>query len=447
MKNTIKIQADKYRIVKSNKLVNSRQPFSALQQRIITLLASRINPSDEQLKEHTFDISEFYMRNNGNIGGQQYHDVKKALNGLMDGKIEIETFVEDGSREWVRYNLFSKAKYVEKTKTACLSFAPDMRTFFLHLKGNYTSYFLKDVNSFNKTYTIRIYELCKQYFPQIKERKIDLEQLKFLLAIDGKYSRWSNFREKVLDQSIKEINDFSDLTVSFKTEIQKRKVVAVIFKISGKATCEVNLLPPKEEEQSRISNEVGAEQVEKSSGFKLPEWLNEKQYANLLSKGFGKKEIQQGIEAIEFKNNVKVPSAYLYKGLKAGWFASKEAEEKVNAVPAQSSQATKQRMVLEDLREKVTREFDQKRNELLNSVNVDEDAVDEFVFAFDGTEDRYMQKCVNQLSGGELSDMNRKRIAVWLINNEEESYSEEELMLANSRIEEYAKKNYGLKWK
>ncbi|MCG8475258.1 MAG: replication initiation protein [Cytophagales bacterium] len=453
MSNTLKIKADNYRIVKSNKLVNSRQPFSALQQRIITLLASRINPNDDKLREHKFDVSEFYI--NRKIGGKQYNDIKNALNGLMDGKIEIESFLADGTRKWLRYNLFSKAEYVEKTKTASLSFAPDMKNFFLHLKGNYTSYFLKDVNSFNRTYTIRIYELCKQYFPRIKERKIELENLKFLLAIENKYPAWYNFKRDVLDQSLKEINQYSDLTVSFETEKRNRKVSAVIFHISGKASCETS--PPQlviskaDAEQERTAVETidaaaanGAVPV--AGRFELPDWLTRRQYDNLLKKGFSPELIQQGIDAIEFKDNVKVPSAYLYKGLKAGWFASADKEDSAPSAAVRTSQAAEQQAALKNMKERVIREFDEKRNELLDRVNVDEDAIDEFVFAFDGTEDHYLQKCVNQLNSGELSSMNRRKVAVWLVNNEEENYSEEELMLANSRIGEYANKHYGLQW-
>ena len=61
-------------------------------------------------------------------------------------------------------------------------------------------------------HSIRIYELITQY-RSVGNREITVDKLKEWLQVADNYPRWNNFKARVLDPAITEINEKSDLFV------------------------------------------------------------------------------------------------------------------------------------------------------------------------------------------------------------------------------------------
>ena len=438
----LEIKADKYRIIKSNKLVNSRQSFSALQQRMITLLSSRIMPEDDELNEHEFHVSEIIRERR--LGGREYKTIVDALKGLLSSQVQIEMIVE-GKREWQGYNLFSKAKYSEASQVVSLSFAPEMKVFFLHLKGNYTSYLLKSVDGFKKAYTIRIYELCKQYYPLIKERKIPLEELKFLLSIENKYKTWSDFKKYVISPSLKEINTHSDLLLDYEPIKQGRKITEMKFLIDKNP----NFKPSESEEtvlaQAKWIEDKKLNDTQNSSD--IPSWIDEKTYQKLLKK-YDKSLIHFSIHKIEQKGEeIENPKAYLIKGLRNNWFVKESEEEFHQKEKIRKEKEAKQReQEAKNRKEELIQEFDQKRNERMNvwMEELSDDFIEEFILDFEDSEDSFLQGVAKRLDQGQRKELDLKKVVSWKVEEDADS-TEEDVMFAKADIKKYAS-NLGIDW-
>ena len=104
-------------------------------------------------------------------------------------------------------------------------------------------------------YSIRLYELLKSYHDmkigQIDRRKaaekdiaphetywtVEVDDLKKKLMVENikTYQNFAGFKRKVLDVAKKEINELTDIDVSFESITQGRKVVQISFKICRKA--------------------------------------------------------------------------------------------------------------------------------------------------------------------------------------------------------------------
>ena len=117
-------------------------------------------------------------------------------------------------------------------KKAIVGFDPELKPFLLFLKNNYTSYQLVYVLAMKTKYAIRLYEILKSYL-YIGEYQPTISELRALLQIVG-YDMYSDFRKRVLNPAVEEINRFTDIEITA-TPIRAGKTIDKIqFKITLK---------------------------------------------------------------------------------------------------------------------------------------------------------------------------------------------------------------------
>jgi len=105
---------------------------------------------------------------------------------------------------------------------------------FINVKKYFAKMFLKIQFSLSSKYSKLLYELLKDY-EKINSISVEMNMLVYLLN-DICYKEWSVFRVNVLERAIKEINDKSDIMVSYepikeKLEGQRKQVTKVKFHI------------------------------------------------------------------------------------------------------------------------------------------------------------------------------------------------------------------------
>ena len=111
----------------------------------------------------------------------------------------------------------------------------DLAPYLLQLKKNFTAYSLYNVMGMKSKYSPRLYELIKSY--QYKNSfTIQIDDLKKMLCAE-KY-QFCNFRQKVLDVSVAEINIMSDIIIDYETIKSGRKVNGIKFIVRMKNTDE-----------------------------------------------------------------------------------------------------------------------------------------------------------------------------------------------------------------
>jgi len=76
-------------------------------------------------------------------------------------------------------------------------------------------------------YSIRLYELLKSYEYQ-RKRIFDIEELKLRLSAEH-YKRFPDFKRKVLDRALEEINTLSDLDVTYTIIKESRRFAKIEF--------------------------------------------------------------------------------------------------------------------------------------------------------------------------------------------------------------------------
>lgn len=216
---------DKQLVVKSNRLIEARGKLSLQEQRVILTTISMIKPDDEDFKLYTIPISDFKELIDTDAKSV-YNDMKEITKGLLEKVMVIREPDGDLQTSWL-----SAAKYLDKQGAIRLSFDPQLKPYLLQLKDAFTAYQLENVVKLKSRYSIRIYELLKQY-EYIGKRQIEIEELRYLLTIEKeKFKLYGDFKRYVILKAQKELKKSTDIAFSFKEHKKGRKIVSLTFHI------------------------------------------------------------------------------------------------------------------------------------------------------------------------------------------------------------------------
>lgn len=157
-----------------------------------------------------------------------YAVVRQAMLNL--GKKPLE-FIEGKKHHY--WNWFSGFTYDVGTGEFEFKITEEIQPYLLKLEGNFTPYRLSDVYQFKSASTWKLYELLKQW---VKKRSwdIDLEELRLLLGVYGKYPLWNDLNRWLLTPAVAEINELSDIKVNFTKVKRGRSVVGLVWTITPK---------------------------------------------------------------------------------------------------------------------------------------------------------------------------------------------------------------------
>ncbi len=215
-------------VVKSNYLIEASYRLSLQEQRLILLMVSRIKPEDKGFQIYRIAVKDF-NRIVGIKGEASYNRTKELTKKLLERSMQI---TKDNSTLQITW--LSSAEYFEGKGYVELSFDPKLKPYLLQLKEFFTRYRLQNVIRLKSSYSIKLYELLKQY-ENIGRREFNLNELRKKLGLkDSEYPLHANFKQKILSRVLTELNEHTDLSFSMRERKDIRKVVGIVFVISKK---------------------------------------------------------------------------------------------------------------------------------------------------------------------------------------------------------------------
>lgn len=217
-------------VVKSNTLVEARYKLSLNELRLILKMISMIQPEDEDFKPYIITISEF-IDMLGVQDGDKYSVIEKIANDLRIKTLRIYDSEEDS---FLNVGWLSSSKYYRGEGYVKLRFDPELKPYLLGLKSNFTRYQLHEVARLKSTYSIRIYELLKQY-QRIGYREFkNITELRLILGIENEYKLYGHFKDQVLRPAQKELKEKTDISFEFTEKKTGRAVTGIKFHIITK---------------------------------------------------------------------------------------------------------------------------------------------------------------------------------------------------------------------
>lgn len=216
-------------VVKDNFLIETKYSLSVIEQKIVLMLISQLDSiGAKELDYYEFDINE--MLKYLSLGEKNYTFLQKMIKDLYERKVELKS---DDKRRTFMSRWISSFEYNGKEGYVRFGLDSQLKPFLLNISQNFTRYPLERVLSLNNKHSIRLYEMFKKV-EKIKKIKISIPEIKQKLQLQEKYKEFRDFKRAFLEPIIKEINEETELNISYEFIKTSRKVTGIFFKIEKK---------------------------------------------------------------------------------------------------------------------------------------------------------------------------------------------------------------------
>lgn len=214
---------------KANNLIQGKYTMNQAESKIMDVILSLLPEVSENInyiEVPTNKLCEFCKIN--------LRELKDATKSMVKAYLSFVGEDATGKKVELQTTWLSSAVYMPSKGLVRLRINDDLKPYLLDLRRNkrpYTQFAIKELVS-STYYTKRIYEVACQYKSIGKRPKLDIIELRDMLGIEeGKYGKFSHFRDRVLDTAIKNIEENKDMEYSVSYELEKvgRAYTHIIF--------------------------------------------------------------------------------------------------------------------------------------------------------------------------------------------------------------------------
>lgn len=253
-------------VVVDNSLITSAYHLTLNEQRLILCALKKIEPMVEIEQNQAFYISRDDFIELGADPTSVTKEIRQATKDLLRKAVTVRTPLGTLEMPWLsevlRFDKNAEQKLRERYPNpndyddyiralrlhnlidsfthradenivARVVFHQKILPLLSNLKKNFTQFSIQDVAEFKSTYTHRIYQLMMQY-KSTGYVKITIDDLKFMLMLGLKYPLFADFKKRVIDVAIDEINAKSPYLVKYELIKKGRKFVALELKFDLK---------------------------------------------------------------------------------------------------------------------------------------------------------------------------------------------------------------------
>ncbi len=322
-------------IRKSNELVEAKYKFDIWETRIFTKMLTMIHRDDEDFKEYKVYLRDLVSEFGLDKNKEAYELIRTGAKKLMKKSFYIPYEVDGQKRMFETPVISSLDSAILEDKGISnehlyigISFHPRMKPYLLQLKSKFTMYDVRNILKLPSVYSIRIYELLKQY-EKIGKRKFKVDELKDILGVQNEYPMYANFKQRVIKKAQKDLSENTDIMFTFEEIKIGRAVEDLLFYIQANPKFVILNKSNKEKVVKETLKEApknvivnGFDDVyplieDYVSEAKLNEWLNI----------YGEQKVKIAVKYLREQmrnpaNKLENPGAYLQKLLKSDdWMA------------------------------------------------------------------------------------------------------------------------------
>ena len=181
-------------VAKSNQLISANYSLNLNEQKMVLMAISKLDRNNDNFNFIDLNISEFIKILD--ITDRNYEQIRNIARSLRRREIILDTDNFEYITGW-----FSGVTFNKSDGNIRIRFDDDLVPYLLKLKDKFTRYELKNVLSMKSVYSVRMYELMKQY-EKIGKREFKLMDLKGCLGLKEEYPRIYDFERWVDRKSV-----------------------------------------------------------------------------------------------------------------------------------------------------------------------------------------------------------------------------------------------------
>jgi plasmid replication initiation protein len=224
-------------VSKSNTLIEASYTLNLVAQRLIVLAIIKARNQGELSKVggiHRITAIE-YRAYFGCALPMAYESLQSACKSLYESEFVWLGKDEQGDPQKNTSRFVQRATYNEGQGFVEVMFGNDIIPLITRLSKEYTEYELIQIRNLNSVYALRVFEMLMQWKILGKTPLVAIEDLRSRLGIAGhQYKLMSNFKKRVLDLAINEINEHTDITASYKQHKQGKAITGFTFTFKKK---------------------------------------------------------------------------------------------------------------------------------------------------------------------------------------------------------------------
>lgn len=239
-------------VVKDNALINASYNLDLVEQRLILLAiiearqsGKGINANDPLTIHAESYINQFSAHRN-----TAYEGLKSACKALFSRYFTYQEprgkAIANIQSRWV-----SQIAYIDEQAKVEIIFAPAIIPLITRLEKEFTKYDIQQVSGLSSGYAIRLYELLIAWRSTGKTPIIEINEFRKKLGVlDNEYKQMNNFKSRVLEPAITQINEKTDIKIKVEQHKTGRSITGFSFKFKQKQTAISEKTIPTQRDQN-----------------------------------------------------------------------------------------------------------------------------------------------------------------------------------------------------
>lgn len=221
-------------VKKDNALINAAYTLSLAEQRLILLSSAQADGDADELKDITI-YAEQYAEAFKVSRQAAYMALKDAADSLFERRFSYERLTPRGNISTAKRRWVGGVDYVENEGRIVLQYHKDVIPLLCELKNKFTHYALEQIANLTSVHAVRLYELLISWRSTGKTPVYELADFRQKLGIEpDEYPRMHNFKARVLDPALKQINEHTDIQATYEQHKRGRSITGFSFTFTAK---------------------------------------------------------------------------------------------------------------------------------------------------------------------------------------------------------------------
>lgn len=229
-------------IKRANELNQSYYKLKEVTQRVLAIAIEQAQHVERQTGENlilngtkVIVCADYYAKVYGVDLNTAYDALKVAVKDMYYAEYVWEALGKRGKINQYRTRFVSHIGYLNGESSIEFVLTDMARQHIYNLTRNFTIYEIKNLSNLGK-YGIRLYELLAQW-RSVGKVEFEMEDFRLKLGIDPfEYTHISNFKRRVLDFAVAEINQHTDINVTYEQIKRGRSIKGFLFNFKEKKT-------------------------------------------------------------------------------------------------------------------------------------------------------------------------------------------------------------------
>lgn len=213
-------------VMKNNIIIKAKYNISTLENRIFLMLLYKLQKNNDDIIKCEISHEEFKSI----IKKKQASSIDSISELLVNLRKQSIYFRDDEG--WGEYGFINGFKYIKSRKTFKIEASKEIHTYIRnYLEIGYTPINLSIFFGLINPNAQRFYDLLRLWSGTKSIVNYKIDELKELLMLEDKYSRYNDFKRRVIQPAIKELNETGYFEIDFKENKVGRKIESIDFTV------------------------------------------------------------------------------------------------------------------------------------------------------------------------------------------------------------------------